>query len=78
VSRKNAPAAVPTAQSDIADTALISPAEIARREGITKGIVLTACARLGITPRRTATGREHVSFNETRQIVEHIRRAPSA
>lgn len=54
---------------------LIPVPEVARREGITKGIVLKACARLGIQPRRTASNRDHLTFNEVVRIIEHLHRA---
>ena len=60
---------------DVADAPLIPLPEVARKEGTTKGIVIKACQTLGIAPRRTASGRDHLSFNQTLQVIEHLRRA---
>ena len=72
VSRKTSTS---TDVSALADVPLIPVPEVARREGITKGIVLKAAAALGIEPRRTASNRDHLTFNQAVRIVEHLHRA---
>jgi len=75
VSRKSSPIAAEVNSSPLADVPLIPVPEVARREGITKGIVLKAAAALGIEPRRTASNRDHLTFNQAVRIIEHLHRA---
>lgn len=75
MSRKSFPAAAEVTSSPLADVPLIPVPEVARREGITKGIVLKACATLGIEPRRTASNRDHLAFNQTVRVIQHLHRA---
>lgn len=72
---KKSPVVAAEAKSSLADLPLIPVPEVARRHGVTKGVVLKACAACGIEPRRTASGRDHLTFNEAVRIIGHLHQA---
>jgi len=74
VSRRSTPVESAVTPAGFADTPLIPLPTLARAEAATKGVVAAACRALGITPKRTATGRDHLSINQAIRIVDHIRR----
>lgn len=75
MSRKISPLVAEVNSSPLADVPLIPVPEVARREGTTKGIILNVCKALRIEPSRTASNRDHLTFNQAVRVVEHLHRA---
>lgn len=75
MSRKSPSPVVAPDVSPLADAPLIALPELARREGVTKGVLLNTCRVLRIEPHRTPSNRDHLTFNQVVRLIEHLHRA---